>query len=114
MSADETPIARPLDRSPAWAAVMAHHATIRDVHLRDLFADDPGRAERLTAEGAGLFLDYSKNRVTDESLALLVQLAKESGLREGIDAKRRLALLCGELEDACGTVFRQVAMTLFD
>ena len=53
---------------------------MRDLHLRDLFADDPGRGERMTAEAAGLFLDYSKNRVTDETLRLLVQLAEESGL----------------------------------
>jgi glucose-6-phosphate isomerase len=68
MSTDETMIATPLDRMPAWRAVMAHHAAIRDRHLRQLFADDPGRAERLTAEGAGLFLDYSKHRVTDETM----------------------------------------------
>ena len=62
---------------------------MRDRHLRELFADDPGRGERLTAEAAGLFLDYSKNRVTDETLKLLVQLAEESGLRERIDAMFR-------------------------
>jgi glucose-6-phosphate isomerase len=76
----------PLTRRPAWKSLERHAREMRDVHLRTLFADDPARGERLTAEGAGLFLDYSKNRVTDESLALLVQLAKESGLRERIDA----------------------------
>ena len=59
------------------------------MHLRRLFADDPGRGERLTAEAAGLFLDYSKNRVTDETLGLLLQLAEESGLRARIDAMFR-------------------------
>ncbi len=62
---------------------------MRDRHLRELFADDPGRGERLTVEAAGLYLDYSKNRVTDETLKLLVQLAEESGLRERIDAMFR-------------------------
>jgi glucose-6-phosphate isomerase len=76
----------PLARRPAWQSLERHARATRDVHLRTLFADDPARGERLTAEGAGLFLDYSKNRVTDESLALLVQLARESGLRERIDA----------------------------
>ena len=62
---------------------------VRDLHLRTLFADDPERGERLTAEAVGLYLDYSKNRVTDETLKLLVQLAEESGLRERIDAMFR-------------------------
>ena len=62
---------------------------MREVHLRQLFADDPGRGERLTAEAAGIFLDYSKNRVTDETLRLLLQLADESGLRDRIDAMFR-------------------------
>ena len=52
----------------AWRALQAHHAEVKQVHLRELFANDPGRAERLTAEGAGLVLDYSKNRVTDETM----------------------------------------------
>jgi glucose-6-phosphate isomerase len=76
MSADDTTIATPLDRMPEWQAVLAHHATMRDRHLRELFAEDPGRAQRLTAEGAGLFLDYSKHRVTDETMALLVAVAR--------------------------------------
>jgi glucose-6-phosphate isomerase len=71
---------------PAWAALQAHHKGIAPLHLRQLFADDSQRGERLTLEAAGIYLDYSKNRVTDETLALLVQLAEESGLRERIDA----------------------------
>jgi glucose-6-phosphate isomerase len=71
---------------PAWRALEQHHELISGRHLRDLFAEDPGRGERLTAEGAGLFLDYSKNRVTDETVALLLALAEECGLRERMDA----------------------------
>ena len=63
----------------AWKALEKHHAEIGERHLRQLFADDPDRGERLVAEGAGLFLDYSKNRVTDETLKLLTQLADECG-----------------------------------
>jgi glucose-6-phosphate isomerase len=74
---------------PAWKALEAHHEKMRDVHLRQLFADDPGRGERLTAEAAGLFLDYSKNRVTGETLGLLLQLADESGLKARIEAMFR-------------------------
>jgi glucose-6-phosphate isomerase len=70
----------------AWAALEAHHEQLRDVHLLSLFQDDPRRGERLTVEAAGVFLDYSKNRVTDETLGLLVRLAEESGLRARIDA----------------------------
>jgi glucose-6-phosphate isomerase len=73
----------------AWKALDRHHDEVRDVRLRDLFASDPGRGERLTAEAAGLYLDYSKNRVTDETLRLLVALAAESGLRERIEAMFR-------------------------
>ena len=62
------------------------HTTIRDTHLRTLFAEDPGRGERFTAEGAGLYLDYSKHRITQETLRLLVQLADECALRERIEA----------------------------
>jgi glucose-6-phosphate isomerase len=74
---------------PAWKALEAHYQQVRGRHLRELFADDAGRGERLTAEAAGLFLDYSKHRVTDETLKLLVRLAEESGLRERIDAMFR-------------------------
>jgi glucose-6-phosphate isomerase len=75
-----------LTARPAWKALEAHHEKVRDLHLRTLFAQDPKRGERLTAEGAGLYLDYSKNRITDETLDLLLQLAEESGLRARIDA----------------------------
>ena len=78
-----------LTKRPAWKALAAHYKKIKALHLRELFADDPARGERLTAEGAGLFLDYSKNRVTDETMGLLVRLAEESGLRERIDAMFR-------------------------
>jgi glucose-6-phosphate isomerase len=81
--------AKSLTRRPAWKALAAHYKTARSLHLRQLFADDPKRGERLTAEAAGLFLDYSKNRVTDETLKLLVQLAEESALRDRIDAMFR-------------------------
>ena len=74
---------------PAWLALEKHAAAVRDLHLRQLFADDPGRGERLAVEAAGIYLDYSKNRVTDETLALLLRLAEESGLRERIAAMFR-------------------------
>jgi glucose-6-phosphate isomerase len=72
--------------SPTWKALESHHKKIRKLHLRKLFADDPARGERLTASGAGIELDYSKNRITDETLDLLFQLAKDAGLRKRIDA----------------------------
>ncbi len=80
MSTSQTPSA--LKQRPAWAALSHHHREIEDTHLRDLFAADPTRGERLTAEGAGLCLDYSKQRVCDETLRLLVALAEQSGLAE--------------------------------
>jgi glucose-6-phosphate isomerase len=73
----------------AWKALTAHAAQIRPLHLRQLFADDPERGERLTLDAAGIYLDYSKHRITDETLALLVRLAEESGLRARIDAMFR-------------------------
>ena len=76
----------PLTARPAWRALQAHHEKVRDLHLRTLFEQDPKRGERLTAEAEGLYLDYSKNRITDETLDLLMQLAEESGLRAHIDA----------------------------
>jgi glucose-6-phosphate isomerase len=79
----------PLRQRPAWKALEAHFPQVRDLHLRRLFADDPRRGERLTAEAAGVYLDYSKHRVTDETLALLVRLAEECGLRQRIDAMFR-------------------------
>ena len=79
----------PLTTRPAWTALEAHYAKIRDLHLRTLFTEDPTRGDRLAVEAAGLYLDYSKNRITDETLALLLQLAEESGLRARIDAMFR-------------------------
>jgi glucose-6-phosphate isomerase len=76
----------PLRERPAWKALETHYQEIRGLHLRRLFADDAGRGERLTAEGAGLFLDYSKNRITDETLKLLVDLAEQSALKERTEA----------------------------
>src|SRR5437764_3446709 len=74
---------------PAWKALETHDEKMRDVHLRTLFSEDPARGTRMTVEAAGIFLDYSKNRVTDETIALLIQLAEESGLRDRIDAMFR-------------------------
>ena len=79
----------PLIELPAWKALEAHYQQVRGLHLRRLFADDPGRGERMTAEAVGLYLDYSKNRLTAETLKLLLQLAEESGLRARIDAMFR-------------------------
>ena len=76
----------PLGERSAWKALGAHYQQIHDTTLRQLFADDPARGERFNLEAAGIFLDYSKNRITDETLKLLVQLAEESGLRARIDA----------------------------
>jgi glucose-6-phosphate isomerase len=75
-----------ISQSEAWAALRKHHGRMRDVHLRTLFAEDPGRGERLALEAASLYLDYSKNRVTDETLRLLLALAEAAGLRARIDA----------------------------
>jgi glucose-6-phosphate isomerase len=79
----------PLPERKAWQALKRHYDEIAGQHLRDLFAEDPGRGERLTAEAAGLYLDYSKNRVTDETMRLLVALAEESGVAEHRDAMFR-------------------------
>ena len=79
----------PLRQRPAWKALEQHYSEISGRHLRELFAADPGRGERLSAEAAGLYLDYSKNRVTDETLGLLLQLAEESGVAERRDAMMR-------------------------
>jgi glucose-6-phosphate isomerase len=78
-----------LTTRPAWKALESHNQKVKEWHLRKLFADDPRRGERMTAEAVGIFLDYSKNRVTNETLKLLVQLAEESGLRARIDAMFR-------------------------
>jgi glucose-6-phosphate isomerase len=78
-----------LRKRPAWSSLEAHHQAMKGLHLRQLFAEDPKRGERLAVEGAGIYLDYSKNRITGETLRLLLQLAQESGLRERIDAMFR-------------------------
>ena len=85
MAAGVTPLTAP----KAWQTLEQHSDYVRQLHLRQLFADDPRRGERLTVQAVGIFLDYSKNRITDETLKLLVQLAEESGLRERIDAMFR-------------------------
>ena len=78
-----------LTQLAAWQALEAHYPKVRELHLRKLFADDPQRGARMTAEAAGIYFDYSKHRITDETLRLLVQLAEESGLRARIDAMFR-------------------------
>ncbi len=87
----KTAPAPPIDQTPAWAALRDHHAAVRDTHLRDLFAADPERATRLTAEGAGLFLDYSKHRITSDTMPLLLDLARAAGVEE-----RREAMFAGQ------------------
>ena len=79
----------PLNKRLAWKALKAHYQVVRRVHLRQLFADDPKRGEHMCAEAVGLYLDYSKNRITDETLKLLIKLAEESGLRTRIDSMFR-------------------------
>lgn len=83
------PSARSSEKRAAWQALEVHYAEVRDLHLRKLFAEDPDRGERMTAETGGVYLDYSKNRITDETLRLLIQLANESGLRDRISAMFR-------------------------
>ena len=78
-----------LPRRQAWKALQAHYKSMQATHLRTMFADDPQRGSRMSVEAIGVFLDYSKNRITDETIRLLVQLAEESGLREGIEAMFR-------------------------
>jgi glucose-6-phosphate isomerase len=84
-----SPGVEPLIQRKAWKALQTHYQKVRELHLRDLFAGDPKRGELMTAEAAGLFLDYSKNRITGETVSLLVQLAEESGLRQRIEAMFR-------------------------
>src|SRR5450631_2736822 len=84
-----TTLFRSVASRPVWKAIEAHHEKVRDLHLRKLFTEDPKRGERFTIEAAGLFLDYSKNRITDETLQLLLQLAGECGLQARIDAMFR-------------------------
>ena len=78
-----------LIQRPSWQALEAHYMKVRELHLRKLFADDPDRGERMKAEAIGIYFDYSKHRITDETLKLLLQLAEESGLRSRIDAMFR-------------------------
>ena len=85
----ETPRTRSTSKHAVWQRLENHHETMRGLHLRNLFADDPARGERMTAEAAGVYLDYSKNRISDETLKLLVELAEQSGLRARIDAMFR-------------------------
>ncbi|MBV9505209.1 MAG: glucose-6-phosphate isomerase, partial [Acidobacteriia bacterium] len=89
MAANAESLEGPAVASQAWKDLQAHYEKIRDVHLRKLFADDPQRGERLTATAAGVFLDYSKNRVTDETMKLLAALAEESRLKERTEAMFR-------------------------
>jgi glucose-6-phosphate isomerase len=80
---------QPLEDCTAWKTLKAHYQEIRGMHLRKLFADDPKRGERLTSEAIGIYLDYSKNRITEETIGLLLQLAEESGLQSRIEAMFR-------------------------
>src|SRR5216683_571140 len=79
----------PLSERPGWKALEAHSQQIQGKQLKQMFAEDPSRGERFTVETGGIFLDYSKNRITDETLKLLIQLAEDSGLRARIDAMFR-------------------------
>ena len=85
----KSPEIKPLTKRKAWSALRAHHKTVQSVHLRKLFADNPKRAEKFSLEALGIYFDYSKNRITDKTVTLLLQLARESGLREHIDAMFR-------------------------
>ncbi|MDA8362816.1 MAG: glucose-6-phosphate isomerase [Gammaproteobacteria bacterium] len=89
VSIRSAPQAQVLTARPAWKALVEHHQRVGHVHLRQLFADDAGRGERLAAEAAGIYLDYSKNRVTDQTIRLLIGLAEDCGLRARIDAMFR-------------------------
>jgi hypothetical protein len=85
----KSPAIKPLTKRRAWTMLKAHHKSIQALHLRELFHRDPKRGEQFTAEALGIYLDFSKNRITDEILKLLLELARESGLRERIDAMFR-------------------------
>jgi glucose-6-phosphate isomerase len=89
LSSRSTAQAQLLTERPAWKALAEHYQTVRGLHLRQLFADDPRRGERFTAEAAGIYLDYSKHRITDETIRLLVGLAEECGLGRRIEAMFR-------------------------
>ncbi len=86
MTSSAAPAAPALTARPAWQALANHYRAIESLHLRQLFADDPARSERMSCEAAGLFLDYSKHRITEETLRLLLSLANECHLRERIEA----------------------------
>src|SRR5215831_7529715 len=87
MAAQPQPLAKKRMAKPStWKSLASHYKTVSGMHLRDLFADDPTRGQRMAIEAVSLYLDYSKNRITDETLRLLLQLAEESGLRARIDA----------------------------
>src|SRR5215470_14466987 len=84
MAANPQPqVKKPAIKKSAWKALTDHHKAVSKLHLRQLFADDPRRGQRMAVEALGLYLDYSKNRVTDETLKLLLQLAAESGCGRG-------------------------------
>ena len=85
----KSPEMKPLTKRKAWSALRAHHKTVQSVRLRKLFADNPRRAEKFSLDALGIYFDYSKNRITDKTVTLLLQLARESGLRERIDAMFR-------------------------
>ena len=85
MATQSQPMTEQRTSNSAWNVLAAHYQTISKVHLRQLFADDPKRGQRMAVEAVGLYLDYSKNRLTDETLDLLLQLAKESSLQDRID-----------------------------
>ena len=76
----------PLTKRAAWKSLESHYKKVRTSSLRALFAEDPGRGERMMVEAAGICFDYSKNRITDETLSLLLRLAGESGLKDRVDA----------------------------
>ena len=82
-------MSKQVEMHQAWSDLAEHHKSIQDTHLRQFFADDPRRGERLTVEAVGLYVDYSKNRITNETLDLLLRLARESRLQEKIDAMFR-------------------------
>ena len=86
MTTKRAAVPQPLTERPAWKALAEHYRKVRHLHLRQLFAGDPLRGERLKVEAAGLYLDYSKNRVTDETIQVLLRLADECSLTRGINA----------------------------
>jgi glucose-6-phosphate isomerase len=106
MSANATPPRIPIDQTPEWQALLAHHADVRDHHLRDLFAADPMRAARFSAEGAGLFLDYSKHRITEDTLPLLLDLARVAG----VEARREQMFAGAHINETEGRAVLHTAL----